>query len=492
MSNIFSQILVDLEPNQMTIMNENGDRQDEGNTAAVADSVAASSLRRRAAAERRRRILEQSSDRIHVVIGGTPATTATTTEEETSNGNEEENISENPNLELNSGEDDEQLQPQESVPLTAEEGSSNTGSATSRLQQMRRRRFLNKQRATEQPSPDDDDKDDVKNASEPVTGDDTQQEKVAEQSKVAEEPSAEGPKYVGVAKMRRKIVAEQRQQQQTSIEKQLTAEDPLLLVVPKALRQLPIVLELFTIVLLCLAGIGMGWHTWLNNSGCFRTEIRAGDKLSLKLLPFHSTFSKNATNPRDLVAFSSELPVTTAIDDEDEFAVVQPPKKPVRTEDTKAGGENDDDDDEFHFDYEKIYAKKSHQGGNPLDSIDWILSRIFSTIRNVVSTIFFWNWFKTCPPAFLLVAAAGRQFGRMIGGACPEDAEESDENNNYDVLKFVKNFLSKTFPTLAKVYKFYTEARTDMYIVLFGWFLGLVLAHFWSASAYSSISQGEL
>ena len=474
----------------MTIMNENVDRQDEGNAAVEEDSAAASSLRRRAAAERRRRILEQSSNRIHVVIGGTPATTATTTGEETSNGNEEERISKKLNPELNSGEEDGQLQPQENVPLTAEEGS---GSTTSRLQQMRRRRFLNKQRATEQPSPDDDDKDDVSNAPEPVTGDDTEQEKVAEQSKVAEEPSAEGPKYVGVAKMRRKIVAEQRQQQQNSVEKQLTAEDPLLLVVPKALRQLPILLELFTIVLLCVAGIGMGWHTWLNNQGCFRTEIHAGDKLSLKLLPFHSTFSRNATNLRDIMALSSEQPVTPAIDEEDEFAVVQPPKKPVRTEDTTTGAENDDDDDdEFHFDYEKIYAKKKHQGGNPLDSIDWILSRIFSTIRNVVSTIFFWNWFKTCPPAFLLVAAAGRQFGRMIGGAYPEDAEESDENNNYDVLKFVKNFVSKTFPTLAKVYKFYTEARTDMYIVLFGWFLGLVLAHYWSSSAYSSISQGEL
>lgn len=469
------------------------DAQENVTSATLADTAEAS---RRAAAERRRRILEQSYDRIHVVVGGKPAAAP---EEKENENNSEETQDENFDG-FNRNEDDEPLHKEHQQ----EEITDSKGNATSRLQQMRRRRFLNKQRDPEQLSSDDNK---ISLDKPPVAVDsglsscEGNPKNEEEQPKVAEEPTDEGPKYVGVAKMRRKLVAERRQQQQSSEEKHLVEDDNGTLLVPKVLRQLPIFLELLTIILLCLAGMGMGWHTWINNSDCFRLGIHAGVKVNLNKIPYYFAKSNVTAPSRDLVtsSFGQQDTLVAPVDvDEDEFAEVQQPKKPVRTEESSIAEvaiDGAEDDEDFHFDYEKIYAKRVQQGGNPFDLFAWIISKIFSTITYSMSAIFFMKWFKSCPPTFLIVAALGRQVGRMLGGAYPQEVEESEEgSNNYDILKLAKKFVTGSFPTLAKAYRFYTEARTDMYIVLFGWFLGLVLAHLWTKmiSAPSSISQGEL
>jgi hypothetical protein len=103
------------------------------------------------------------------------------------------------------------------------------GNAPNRLQQMRRRRFLNKQCDAEQISSDEKGKavdvspttaleNVVKASLLPLT-----EPKVEEMpQKIVGKPADEGPKYVGVAKMKRKLIAEQRQQQQFSEGKNLT------------------------------------------------------------------------------------------------------------------------------------------------------------------------------------------------------------------------------------------------------------------------------
>lgn len=480
----------------MTSVQEKVDSSSEGHdtTATVEDNVEVS---RRVAIERRRRILEHLGDRMHVVIGGQPAASQ---ESNSIEDDSEETLVKHMDETNHNGEAEQLLKEQQQ-----EEIADSKGNAPNRLQQMRRRRFLNKQRDAELISSDEKEKAvDVS----PSTASESAVEvnalpltepKVEEEpQKIVREPSDEGPKYVGVAKMRRKLVAEQRQQQQSSEEKNVIEDENVAVLVPNALRHLPILLELLTILMLCVAGMGMGWHTWINNSGCFQSGFHAGEKVNLKNIPFYFT-KRNVTTPsRDLVTFSfgeqdTFIP-TTGGDEEDEFAeVLQPKKKPVRTED-EAAVDGDEDDEDFHFDYDKIYAKRMQQGGNPFDVFAWLISKIFSTITYSMSVIFFMKWFKSCPPTFLIMAALGRQVGRMLGGAYPQEIDESEEGSNgFDVFKVAKKFISGSFPTLAKAYRFYSEARTDMYIVLFGWFLGLVLAHFWSfASAPPSISQGEL
>jgi hypothetical protein len=433
---------------------------------------------------------------MHVVVGEQPAASQ---ESNSIEDDSEETLVKNMD-ETNHNGEAEQLHKEQQQ----EEIADTKGNAPNRLQQMRRRRFLNKQRDAEQISSDEKGKAvDVS----PTTASESVVEasllpltepKVEEvPQKIVGEPSDEGPKYVGVAKMRRKLVAEQRQQQQSSEEKNVIEDDNAAILVPKALRHLPILLELLTIFMLCFAGMGMGWHTWINNSGCFQSEFHAGGKVNLKNIPFYFP-KRNVTTPsRDLVTSSfgeqDTFVPSTGGDEEDEFAEVPQPKKPVRTED-EASVDGDEDDEDFHFDYDKIYAKRTQQGGNPFDVFAWLISKLFSTITYSISVIFFMKWFKSCPPTFLIMAALGRQVGRMLGGTYPQEVEESEEGSNgFDVFKIAKKFISGSFPTLAKAYRFYSEARTDMYIVLFGWFLGLVLAHFWSfISAPHSISQGEL
>jgi hypothetical protein len=90
------------------------------------------------------------------------------------------------------------------------------------------------------------------------------------------------------------------------------------------------------------------------------------------------------------------------------------------------------------------------------------------------------------PPILFIVAVVTRQVvGKAIlGAAIPEVKADSnsDGGNNIEVISMAKNFIKNTmmtnFPTLFTLYDVFTHVRTDMYIVICGVFCGLIWTHF--------------
>ena len=87
------------------------------------------------------------------------------------------------------------------------------------------------------------------------------------------------------------------------------------------------------------------------------------------------------------------------------------------------------------------------------------------------------------PPALCVIAVIVRQvFGKAILGAgIPELDEKDDSGGVIDVVamikKFVSNFFAGNFPLLAKLYDAFTHLRADIYVMLFGVFSGLAWVH---------------
>lgn len=92
--------------------------------------------------------------------------------------------------------------------------------------------------------------------------------------------------------------------------------------------------------------------------------------------------------------------------------------------------------------------------------------------------------FIQSPPALFMVAVFLRQIvGKgLLGAVIPEDlGADSADKNNIEILSmaknFVKNFFTTTFPTLVTLYDVFVHLKADMYVVLCGVFFGLAWTH---------------
>lgn len=122
---------------------------------------------------------------------------------------------------------------------------------------------------------------------------------------------------------------------------------------------------------------------------------------------------------------------------------------------------------------------------------------VFAAILSIPSTLI------ESPPGLFLAAVILRQIvGKgVLGAAIPEDSGEDSadgkKEKNIEVLSmaknFVKNFFSTTFPTLVTLYDAYLHVKSDMYVVLCGVFFGLAWTHLSVADTSSGLpSEGEL
>lgn len=124
--------------------------------------------------------------------------------------------------------------------------------------------------------------------------------------------------------------------------------------------------------------------------------------------------------------------------------------------------------------------------------------------------------FIQSPPALFLVAVVLRQvvghavLGASIPGSSGDDGSDGKKQNSIEVLSmaknFVKNFFMTTFPTVVKLYDAYLHLKADMYVVLCGVFFGLAWTHLYndalscdadvvvgdSGIGIDGISEGEL
>ena len=465
---------------------------------------------REKAAARRRRILEKSKDRMNVV-NGNPAPPNDANDPDPSAAEEEttENDSEVEETETAAAPDD----------APAATKSSSTSAA--RIAQMRRRRY---KKAAEEAAAKEE-----ANAEESAADAALSEENVAKEegSNVvstkeevpvpapAPAPSTDGnelsegdtKKYMGVVKMRRKKAAEKRKNEDSAIEndlKELEKKIPKMLK-PKPVALAPIMFQLFTVIFLFFAGFDVG----IQNHAIVKQEvphIHANLSYVEHGIGAKKIFGKGKSDNQNVLTNLGSVDFA----EEDEFGDLK--SKP-------AGATSDiiqdaNVDPLFGVDFDQLTAGSG---------IFFTIARFAVSIHRTLSYLFFLlplSIFRSIlaipkrlfvnPPVLFLCAVIIRYVGKYVfGGNVPklddmieaevkavETKEKPDLASNIastDFLSMGKNFAANyaktNFPKVVMVFTIFKDARSDMFVVLCGLFVGLIAP---ANIMRSSISSEEL
>ena len=498
---------------------------DESTTA----SSTKSSARERAEA-RRRRILEKSKDRLSVV-SGTEKLKATTEPEAsakdtvdnivaaTADAADANNVKAETPVEGSSN--DEVAAKKDNVSNVSESKEVSKGS--SRLAQMRRRRYKKNTTPAAAPATTETTADSTTTATAAGASNESPVANVVNEEKAKEEPSNkaknddkpassttdnEDRKYLGVVKMRRKMLAEKKASEEAaqaakSVSKKSTSSVTAskLKKDKKAVISLrPILVEFVTIIFLFLAGFDVG----VQNHVVVNQEVPT----------IHDTFSindsgigamklvgggKDGALSKSPDAIMSQDPFDL-LDIEEEHGEFEDSSKPMGASSTSSTKEPNIDP-VFGVDFDELT-----QGGGIFMS----LVRAAVSIHRMLTYFFFLlpmsfitsllalpKRIMVNPPILFLCSITIRYLGKhVLGGSIPDldkmlEAEISDndgmkpkESVAEGIAKtdfasmgtnFVKNFFKTNFPKLVLVYTIFTDARSDMFVVFCGFFLGLVL-----------------
>ena len=408
----------------------------------------------------------------------------------------------------------------EAAEITTEDGAAAEKKPSSKLAAMRKRRFQKKKAApAETTAPvsgtdeQEQEKDNSKTEKETTTTESlpkeqekektpdvpaTKEDTVSEPATAAAESSeaaSSSKKYMGVAKMRRKMIKEkQKQQEQGSASEQVPSALPQKfskLAAPKP--TFPIMMHLLTVLFLFLAGFEVGLQQSV-------IEYR-GDNLTihqtvapqqeLRLLNQGVSLSYFSPSPTILKEAGETNPPPTpyvAADQEDEFAT------------------NDDKDDAV-----------KEENLDPLFGVDldaltsgpglfMFLGRFAVSVHRMILSIFYyfpiriWNnvlFLIASPPVLCLAALAIRQGSHVLGGKLPEASPDEAKTSTQpqDIMATIKNgvtsLIGRAFPTLTKIYEAWTHLRSDMYVVMCGLFVGLVYHHYLAAPVTSTTSASD-
>jgi hypothetical protein len=344
----------------------------------------------------------------------------------------------------------------------------------------------------------------------------------------------EKKKYMGVAAaQRRKLKAKQEMAGDDALDSSTTLLPPPPLVLKKVLRKkkplyetMPIIMHVFVIWLLFLAGFEIGWqqrqaydqvhfvHTAAPTASPTSTTAARTIKVhgslapqseGLKVVQLAATvpqvLSRNLQGLLALVSGKPPAPLDssnttttaeTVVKDENETVVKPVGVDPVSSTPLNSGklaATTGQIDPIFGVDLD-LYI---HGPGIIMMAARlavrvhrWNLYFFYYLPQNIVKMI--WNTIITLlehPPIMCLVAITIRQLvgHTLLGAKLPQITEEEGVLNKStpDVFGMVKNLVTSTlvalFPTSVSLYDAWTHLRADMYIVLCGFFVALALHH---------------
>ncbi len=516
-----------------------------------AQAAPAKKLTARERAEaRRRRILEKSKDRLSVVDGTkkieelqTPEKAgvivdATNHAEETPDANvnadgivsataTESKVEDPPTASHeeteNSGNDQKEVKGESGASASA-----GTSKGSARLAQMRRRRYKKTAAAKAEPSTDE------PSASTQNNDDSTSDDKKEETPKnetpksdtatsTATSENEKDRKYLGVVKMRRKMLAEKKASEEAQATKlssskssaasassskssALTKEKKKKAVI--LLR--PILVELITIIFLFLAGFDVG----VQNHVVVHQEVPT----------IHDNFAiqDNGVGAMKLIVgeSSSQNPnIITQDLTEDTFDSIEDEFNDAKPVGASSSSKEPNIDPVFGVDFDELTKG---------DSIFLLLVRAAVSVHRLLTYLFFilpMSFFSTLfalpkslivnPPVLFLASVIIRYLGKhVLGGSIPDldkmlEAEITDGDGmkakesvvegiaNTDFASmgtnFVKNFAKTNFPKAVLVYTIFSDARSDMFVVFCGFFLGLVIPSdvlgWYGATTVTSVSE---
>jgi hypothetical protein len=291
-------------------------------------------------------------------------------------------------------------------------------------------------------------------------------------------------KYLGVAKMRRKMILKKKiaeAEDSSKLHSPLTKTDTDLPLEPLATQvvTLPIYMYIVTILLLFFAGVDVGLQQ-------YHEDVKIHNNLALNEygIPFiHRNPWKDNRSDSGLKLLQVEPSSKTQDTFQDEFE-----------EDLDEQDYVPNIDPVFGVDLDEVtkgpgLLNQLARGAIAVHRL--VLMLVYYTPRNILQTLVgIPRALMQTPPALCLLALILRQLvGKMIlkAGVPVLDVEEKD--SAIDVLAMVKQwvtkFMSSTFPTAVGVYDVFVHLRSDMYIVICGVFCGMAWTHM---SQYSHIA----
>ena len=287
-----------------------------------------------------------------------------------------------------------------------------------------------------------------------------------------ENDGTEKKKYMGVAKMRRRMIKEK---QQKLAEEKTNAADgmetkaatPSIANLKKKKKKvgligtLPIIMHAVTILLLFFAGLDVGLQQDRSQTAIVQTEL-APRQLGLKLIQSEK-FDQASKQARMMM----DEEVIDPIVSEDEF-------------DADATEESDSDnlDPLFGVDLDLYTAGPGllmwlARGAVVvhrliLKLVYYFPLRVLNALTNMATQLI------NTPPMFCLFALAIRQVvGKVVLGAkLPDKAEHENM-----IKQMISSAASRFFPTATGLYGAFAHLRSDMYVILCGLLVGLAWKH---------------
>ena len=351
----------------------------------------------------------------------------------------------------------------------------------------------------------------------------------AESTVANEEPAASAPtptpdetgeqtgdkkKYMGVAKMRRKRLAEKKKKEEeeaaaaanasTSADSSRKLTKSVSSVARDAVKKhrFAIFMQLFTLVLLFLAGLGVGMQNHALNDG----EVAVSRELSLnehgfgalRILGLGGSGSSEPEKSKEGAAASDTR--ERLLQEETKDTISEKTEEETVSEDefgdaatataTKPKGVDDDTsepniDPLFRVDLDQLTA-----GPGVLKVASRVAVKLHRSIMYLVlvlpvailqSILALPRALMTNPPILFILTVVIRYLGRDILGAQLPDlsATGGGDEEGKDMMSSAKNmamnFLTASFPNAAKLMEIMRDARQDMFVILCGLFVGLVL-----------------
>ena len=357
-------------------------------------------------------------------------------------------------------------------------GGGGGSTSSSKLAAMRRRRFKKKEpkdTAKDTATPEDE----KKPAAETTTPDAPKEE----EEDIVEEITTPGAaamseskpkKYMGVAKMRRKMIQEKKQHEEDA--KPTTSVAPGATQKKRSVDTLPIIMHAVVVVLLFVAGLDVGLQQGIDYGSDVVTVVETSwapkeELRFLRLIPK----SLRPALPSDEVE-EEKVEKHEIIREEDEFGDTTKEKEESPKENI---------DPLFGLDLDKVtegpgllmfmgrLAVKAHRVNLAIFYYfpQRIIFFLYETFLQLLSL----------PPILCIIALTLRQVvGKTLLGAKLPD-KPVDKSQHKDVMTMIKNFVTgfilKSFPTAASLYDGWVHLRADMYVVVCGLMVGLAWSH---------------
>eukprot|EP00934_Nitzschia_sp_Nitz4_P000715 Nitzschia sp. Nitz4//scaffold2_size372955//209780//211093//NITZ4_000436-RA/size372955-processed-gene-0.428-mRNA-1//1//CDS//3329546817//715//frame0 len=273
-------------------------------------------------------------------------------------------------------------------------------------------------------------------------------------------------KYLGVAKMRRKMIQKKKMEAEEAPKDEVTDAKETPFVPPTtaaAFSPIPVYMHFFTLLLLFLAGLDVGFQQYHPNVQVDTQFVVAQHGLPLvhrSLMP---------PKPKPDIVIPDEVNLDEAGGDEFEEPEVEEVISNI--------------DPIFRVDLDQLTQGPGffNQIGRAAVGAHRAILALFALPLTIFqSVIGMPQALLRFPPILCVLALIIRQLiGKLLlGASIPETETKSKGTDALEMAKnFVSGFLKSSFPTFVGMYDAFSHLRSDMYVILFGVFCGFIMGH---------------